>query len=165
MPDMLVRLYDLPDASTYYRRVEEAGIVVRRAEPWERLKLQEFVRQNFNEVWPVEADRCFNFSPITGFVGTLGGEIVGFAVYECTRPNFFGPTGVKEDLRGTGLGAALLFRCLESMREMSYGYAVIGWAGPAEFYERTCGAFIIPGSEVSVFGPLREAMARPEPEQ
>ena len=42
-------------------------------------------------------------------------------------------------------------------------YAVIGGVGPAAFYEKVCGAFVIPGSEVSVFGSLYE-MARKEPE-
>ena len=33
MPDMLVRLYDLPNSQEFYRRAEEAGVVIRRAEP------------------------------------------------------------------------------------------------------------------------------------
>ena len=52
------------------------------------------------------------------------------------------------------LGAALLFRCLESMREMGYAYAIIGGVGPAEYYQKLCGAFVIPGSEVGVYGSL-----------
>jgi hypothetical protein len=40
------------------------------------------------------------------------------------------------------------------MREAGYGYAVIGGVGPAEFYEKVCGATIIPGSERSVYGEL-----------
>jgi len=119
------------------------------------------VRGEFGETWAVEADRCFNGTPITGFVGTREAEIVGFAVYECTRRGFFGPTGVRADVRGGGLGAALLFRCLEAMREMGYAYAVIGGVGDARaFYEKACGAFVIPGSEIGVYGPLYEVMQR-----
>ena len=81
----------------------------------------------------------------------MEGRIVGFAVYECSRRGYFGPTGVREDLRGRGLGAALLFRCLEAMREMGYAYAVIGGVGPQAFYEKVCGAFVIPGSETGVY--------------
>ena len=81
-------------------------------------------------------------------------------MYECTRRGFFGPAGVREDLRGQGLGAALLLRCLHSMREMGYAYAVIGGVGPAEFYEKVCGAFVIPGSEVGIYGPLFELRAK-----
>ena len=46
------------------------------------------------------------------------------------------------------------------MREMGYAYAVIGGVGPAAFYEKVCGAFIIPGSDISVYGPLYESMSR-----
>jgi len=40
------------------------------------------------------------------------------------------------------------------MREMGYAYAVIGGVGPAAFYEKVCGAFLIPGSEIGVYGTL-----------
>jgi GNAT superfamily N-acetyltransferase len=156
MPDMLVRLYDFPDASPYVERASAGGFAVRRAEPWDRDRMRTFAMNCFGELWAVEADRAFNHTPITAYVVTRPPEIVGFAAYECTRRGFFGPAGVREDLRGQGLGAALLLRCLESMREMGYAYAVIGGVGPAEFYEKVCGAFAIPGSEVGIYGPLFE---------
>ena len=157
---MLVRLYDLPDSTPYVERAAAAGFTVRRAEPWDRERLRQFVTREFGELWAVEADRAFNQSPITGYVAQRGAEISGFAVYECTRRGFFGPTGVREELRGNGLGAALLFRCLDSMREMGYAYAVIGGVGPAKFYEKVCGAFVIPGSEVGIYQPLFQLMGR-----
>src|SRR5947199_4703761 len=130
MPDMLVRLYGLPDARPRVERLSAAGFGVRRAEPWDRDRMRRFAAGCFGELWAVEADRAFNHTPITGFVASRGPEIVGFAVYECTRRGFFGPTGVRESLRGRGLGAALLLLCLESMRELGYAYAVIGGVGP-----------------------------------
>ena len=160
MPDMLVRLYDLPDASSFLERASAAGFTVRRAEPWDREHLRSFATRCFGELWAVEADRAFNHTPITGCVAINSTEIVGFAVYECTRRGFFGPTGVRDDLRGKGIGTALLLRCLESIREMGYAYAIIGGVGPAEFYERACGAFVIPGSETGIYGPLFELRAR-----
>jgi GNAT superfamily N-acetyltransferase len=159
MPDMLARLYAIPDAGPYEARVAEAGYEVRRAEPWDRTAMAEFARQ-FGEHWPVEADRAYNHTPVTAYVAVKGPEIVGFAVYECTRRGYFGPTGVLESLRGCGVGALLLIRCLESMREMGYGYAVIGGVGPVEFYEKVCGATVIPGSEVGVYRPLFERRGR-----
>ena len=161
MPDMLARLYDLPDAGPYIERATAAGgFAVRRAEPWDRDRMRSFATRCFGDLWAVEADRAFNDSPITGYVATSGPEIVGFAVYECTRRGFFGPAGVRDDLRGQGLGAALLLRCLHSMREMGYAYAIIGGVGPAEFYEKVCGAFVIPGSEVGIYGPLFEIRSK-----
>ncbi|HLB22960.1 MAG TPA: GNAT family N-acetyltransferase [Dehalococcoidia bacterium] len=162
MPDMLVRLYDLPDPSAYDRRMAGAGITVRRMEAWDRGALRSFITKHFTEEWAAESDFAFNGGhPITGFVAVKEGRIAGFAVYECSRRNYFGPTGVREELRGSGAGAVLLFRCLESMREMGYGYAIIGWVGPAEFYEKICGATIIDGSSPGVYAALQsEAAAR-----
>lgn len=155
MPDMLARLYAIPDAASYEARVRKAGYAVRRAEPWDRRPMWNFAKQ-FGEHWPVEADRAFNHTPITAYVAVDGAQICGFAVYECTRRGYFGPTGVREDVRGSGVGALLLIRCLESMRELGYGYAIIGGVGPSEFYERVCGAIVIPDSEIGVYGPLFE---------
>jgi len=159
MPDMLVRLYDLPNARPSFERASADGYSVRRAEPWDRDQMRSCATRCFGELWAVEADRAFNNSPITAYVATRGPDIGGFAVYECTGRGFFGPTGVREDLRGKGIGAALLFRCLNSMLEMGYAYAVIGGVGPAEFYEKVCGAFVIPGSEVGIYRPLLELRA------
>jgi hypothetical protein len=46
------------------------------------------------------------------------------------------------------------------MREMDYAYAVIGGVGPASFYEKICGAFTIPGSEIGIYRTLYEAMQK-----
>lgn len=158
MPDMLVRLYDLPDPEGHYRRAGEAGADIRRAEPWDRFALRSFIEANFWEVWAAEADLAFSGHPITAFVATVEGHIAGFAVYECSRRGFFGPTGVREDLRGRGLGAALLFRCLEAMSDLGYAYAVIGGVGPQAYYEKVCGAFVIPGSETGIYRSVYEEL-------
>jgi len=161
MPDMLVRLYDLPDGAPYHARAQEAGYTVRRAELWDRERLRQFVKEQFNNpVWVMEADLAFARSPITAYLATKGPEIAGFAVYESTRRGFFGPTGVRDDLRRQGLGAALLYGSLESMRELGYAYAIIGWVGPVEYYEKVCGASVIPGSEISVFRSLHELISK-----
>jgi predicted N-acetyltransferase YhbS len=160
---MLVRLYDLPDHEGYYGRAREAGAVVRRAEPWDRFDLRSFIEATFWEAWAAEAELAYSGHPITAFVATVEGRIAGFAVYECSRRGFFGPTGVREDLRGRGLGAALLFRCLEAMRDLGYAYAVIGGVGPQAYYEKVCGAFVIPGSETGIYRSLYEEARRRRP--
>ena len=45
---------------------------------------------------------------------------------------------------------------------MGYAYAIIGGVGPAGFYEKVCGAFVIPGSEVGVYGSLFGLMQKAE---
>ena len=53
---------------------------------------------------------------------------------------------MREELRGIGLGSALLLRTLEDMACQAYKWAVIGEVGPIAFYEKACGAVVIPGS-------------------
>ena len=91
------------------------------------------------------------------FIAIRDGGIVGFGAYECTRRSFFGPTGVLEKERGQGIGRALLLACLCGLRDMGYAYAIIGGAGPVEFYTRECGATIIPDSVPGVYhDPLKK---------
>jgi GNAT superfamily N-acetyltransferase len=156
MPDMLAKLYELPDAAPVMKRIAEAGLRVRRADPWDRDAVIAFVRKNFHDVWAMETGRAFATTPINCFIGLKGHEVAGFAVFEGTRRDYFGPTGVREDLRGSGLGAALLLACLGSMRDMGYAYAIIGGVGPTKFYEKTVGATVIPGSDPGIFGSLAD---------
>ena len=61
-------------------------------------------------------------------------------------PDYFGPLGVREDLRIGGIGKALLLKSLLSLKERGYAYAIIGWTGPQEFYRKCCGAIPIENS-------------------
>ena len=53
--------------------------------------------------------------------------------------------------RGKGIGKALLLCCLHSMREMGYGYAIIGSIGPQAYYEKCVGAMLIPDSTPGIY--------------
>lgn len=154
MIDMLVRLYDLPDSAELYRRVEKEGVVLRRPNGYERHIVAEFVRAHFSPKWVSESEVAFARQPVSCFIATREKKILGFACYETTMKNYFGPTGVVEEARGTGIGKALLFKALEAMRDDGYAYAVIGGVGPREFYEKACGAFEIPGSDPGIFADL-----------
>ena len=73
------------------------------------------------------------------------------------QPAVAGPTGVLEKERGKGIGRALLLACLWGLREMGYAYAIIGGAGPVEFYQRECVAVVIPDSVPGVYhDPLKK---------
>lgn len=48
--------------------------------------------------------------------------------------------------RMQGIGYTLLHYCLYEMKEIGYEYAVIGEAGPLEFYEKACNAVVISGT-------------------
>ncbi len=156
MPDMLVNLLRLPAAEPALSELRGAGLLVRRAQPWELTEVREFVAGNFAARWADEISVGFVRQPVAVFVALRDGRLAGFAAYECTRRNFFGPTGVVEGERGRGIGRALLLASLWAMREMGYVYAVVGGVGPAEFYERAVGATVIPDSSPGVYAdPLR----------
>jgi predicted N-acetyltransferase YhbS len=156
MPDMLVNLMRLPPADEASEALRAAGLVVRRARPWELTPVREFVADNFSRAWADEVSVGLVRQPVTVFVALRAGRLVGFAAYECTRRNFFGPTGVIEEERGRGVGRALLLAALRGLRELGYAYAVVGGVGPAEFYERAVGARLIPDSSPGVYAdPLR----------
>lgn len=159
MTDMLVRLYDLPPAGPVLERLAPAGIVCRRPEAYERSAVLAFVRAHFPG-WVDETEVALARSPATCFVAQRGAELLGFACFHATRPNFFGPTGVAEVDRGRGIGTALLLLALHAMAAEGYAYAVIGSVGPAAFYERTVGAFAIPGSDPGIY---RNRLERPAP--
>ena len=156
MPDMLVNLLSLPPVDEALEGLRASGLVVRRARPWELTQVRGFVGDKFSEAWADEISVGLVRQPVTVFVALREGRLVGFAAYECTRKNFFGPTGVVEGERGRGLGRALLLAALRGLRELGYAYAVIGGVGPAEFYERAVGARLIPDSSPGVYAdPLR----------
>ena len=135
MPDMLVNLLRLPPLEPCLLEMEAAGIVVRRAQPFEITLVRSFVEKSFRFSWADEISVGFANKPVSVFIAIIEREIIGFAAYECTRRNFFGPTGVVEKMQSRGVGKALLLASLWGLREMGYVYAIIGRAGPIEFYE------------------------------
>jgi hypothetical protein len=89
---------------------------------------------------------------VTTFIATKDGNIIGFACYEATCRNFFGPLGVLEPYRGHGVALALVLRSLHSMMEMGYAYAILGGAGEATpIYRRWLDAVEIDGSTPGIY--------------
>src|SRR2546421_8099939 len=104
MPDMLVNLLKLSPP----RSVSDEAITIRRAQPFEITPVRQFSEENFSVAWGDEISVGFAHKPVTVFIATRAGRVIGFAGYECTRKAFFGPTGVEETERGRGIGKALL---------------------------------------------------------
>lgn len=151
MPDLLVNLLRLPALDPKLAELEAAGVVIRRAQPFELSKVRAFVEHNFSVSWADETSVGLGSQPVTVFIAVNNRSIIGFGAYECTRKAFFGPTGVLEGFRGRGVGAALLIACLTGLRELGYVYGIIGGVGPVEFYEKTVGAIAIPDSEPGIY--------------
>jgi GNAT superfamily N-acetyltransferase len=150
MADLLVNLLKLPT----FDDIAEQRFLVRRAQPFELTPVRRFVETNFSRSWADEISVGFARQPISVFVATIDRELVGFAGYECTRRGFFGPTGVIPAAQGKGIGKALLLASLTALREMGYVYAIIGAAGPVDFYQKAVGAIAIPDSEPGIYTDL-----------
>jgi len=151
MPDMLVNLLKLPPLEPELAPLKNANVVVRRAQPYELTPIRSFVESNFSTNWADEILVGFANTPVSVFIATLDNEPVGFAAYECTRRDFFGPMGVVESRQRQGIGKGLLLACLQGLKELGYIYAIIAGVGPMEFYEQTVGAVVIPGSEAGIY--------------
>lgn len=151
---MLVNLLKLPPLQPLLDELSDAGINIRRAQPFEMTPVREFIERNFSVAWADEMSVGFANQPVTIYIATRAGSVIGFAAYECTRKAFFGPTGVTTGERGHGIGKALLIASLWGLRELGYVYGIIGRAGPVEFYETTVGAIVIPDSEPGIYSDL-----------
>ena len=154
MPDLLVNLLKLPPPKTAIDQLAANAVIVRRAQPFEITPVRHFIEVNFSVAWADEISVGFANKPVTVFIATRAGRVVGFAGYECTSKAFFGPTGVARTERGSGIGKALLLAALWGLRELGYVYGIIGGAGPVEFYQAAIGATIIPESEPGIYTDL-----------
>lgn len=154
MPDLLVNLLKLPPLEPLLHGLNATGINIRRAQPFEITPVRRFIAENFSAAWADEVSVGFANKPVTIFIATREGGVIGFAGYECTRKAFFGPTGVAESERGSGVGKALLIASLWGLRELGYVYGIIGRAGPVEFYQQAVGAIEIPNSEPGIYSDL-----------
>jgi GNAT superfamily N-acetyltransferase len=159
MSDMLVRLYDLPPVEpNEIASLSEKGLMFRRAIGPEYRVVTHWVERHFSKPWAAEAEVTFSRQPVSCFLAIEAGSIVGFACYEATCRNYFGPTGVLESHRGQGIGRMLLRLSMQALRDMGYAYAIIGGVGPVLFYEQAVGARVIEGSQPGIYqGLLKES--------
>ena len=166
MADMLVKLYALPELAPVLAEQKSKGVEIRRAHPDEKYKISKWVSEHIKPFWGVGCEVALEQRPPTCFIAfekdsshvatdnpyDLPSEILlGFACYDVVARGVFGPIGVRADRRKSGVGTALMLACFQAMLTERYAYAVIGWAGPSEWYARTVGATIIEGSEPGVF--------------
>lgn len=157
MHDMLVRLYALPSLDEAIADCAKQGVTIRRPLVPEKAGVIEWARQHFLSS-VAECETAFARSPVTCFIAARDERMLGFACYDVTCPNFFGPEGVAEAERGKGIGRALLLAALHAQRAQGYAYSIIGGVGPAEFYTKTVGAVAIAGSTPGIYGTMPNGM-------
>lgn len=151
MADMLVNLLQLPDIAPLLQSLSDQGVQIRRALPPDKFRIVDWVREHSGPSAAGECDVCFAHAPVSCYIATRGAKIIGYACYNATAPDFFGPTRVDEAERGLGIGKALLIMCLKGLLEQGYIYAVIGGVGPVPFYEKCVGATLIPDSTPGIY--------------
>lgn len=152
MSDMLVKLYDLPDSTDLIKKLNNEGIFIRRALAPDKSYILETIKTQLgnSRTWG-EADVCFANHPVSLFLATKNAQILGYACYNATALDYFGPTAVLPEYRGNGIGSALLLSSLEAMYAEGYQYAIIGGVGPEEFYRKVCQAILIPDSNPGLY--------------
>lgn len=156
MTDMLVKLYDLPDHRSLLDKLTGEGIHIKRALALDKTSILDFIRETFPDrpAWQDECEAALFRRPSSCWIAVKNQKVIGFSAYDATALGFFGPMGVSSVYRGLGVGKALLIDSLRSMREDGYGYAIIGWAGPDQFYRDTVGAIPIPDSFPGVYSRM-----------
>ena len=150
MLDLLVRLYNLPE------KAKSTGdrFAIRRAFAAEKRVVSDFAAQQFTDGWASECEIAFARRPIACFIAVERETIAGFACYDVAARGFFGPIGVSEKQRNSGLGSELLLAALRDMAEQGYAYAIIGRVSDAEFYRRNLSVIEIPDSDPGFYRGL-----------
>jgi hypothetical protein len=157
MADLLVKLYALPPSGPLLEKLKTEGVEIKRAIGPEKRAVADWVENKFSKNWASECEVALSAQPSTCFLAVKNKKLIGFACYDSTSKGFFGPIGVEGTACAGGIGKALLVRTLEAMREAGYGYAVVGWAGPVEFFKKAVGATVIEGSEPGVYKDMVKA--------
>lgn len=125
------------------QKLSDRCIAVRRVEKDEKDWFVQWVKDaGWGYSWEYQAGAACDAHPSAAFIAETSGEIVGFAVFDAVRPGWFGPTGALEKMRGSGIGSALFFACLDDMRERGYPVCHICSVGPLYFYAKTVNATV-----------------------
>lgn len=101
-------------------------------------ELIQFVSNEFSSSWSNEVKMAMEGSnPNSGSI-ILQNEnmhIIGFAAFNGSNPQWFGPMGVKSDLRKEGFGRILFYEALKEMMRRGIKKTILPWInGKEEFY-------------------------------
>lgn len=152
MTDLLVKLYTLDDTIANLAHLRQQGVLIRRAMAYESSVITAWIGRSFHKNWAAEVQASFVRQPVSCFIACTATELVGFAAYEVTMRNYFGPCGVAAECRNRGIGSALAVSCFLAMREMGYAYAIIGGAHQqAPYYTRKFNAIPIVDSVPGIY--------------
>ncbi len=120
---------------------------------YERRKVVDWVRRQFNALWAEECAVAFGRQPVGCYVAVKDDAIFGFCCLDVTWRNFIGPIGIDGGHRSKGIGRALLLAAAQEMRASGYAYAVVGDVGEPGFFRRAANALDIPNSTPGPYPP------------
>jgi mycothiol synthase len=125
-------------------RLASEGFEVRRlgADDADADAFERYLTERWSASWRVEGMRSLRREPVSTHLALRDGRIVGFATHSVSGPGQFGPMGTDQELRGRGVGAVLLRRCLADQRAAGLAECDIQWVGPKGFYADHVGAGI-----------------------
>lgn len=129
--------YTIPkDVQDIVRKRTDEGYVFEFLTPSYVTSLIQFVQRQFNPDW-TRAIRDFlhqGGSLDHILIARWNQNVVGFCMYGAygTVGERFGPFGVDDSLRGTGLGKILLYQCLQVMRSQGLHNAWFLWTGETD---------------------------------
>jgi predicted N-acetyltransferase YhbS len=146
MADMLVKLYTLQVDWQAITTLQHQGITIRKPLGSEKSLITQWVQAHFSSGWASEVEIAIAQRPTSCLIAVTEGKLLGFACYDAAALGFFGPMGIAPTYQGQGIGKSLLQLTLFDMQLKGYGYAIIGFVGPAEFYSKAVGAVEIPDS-------------------
>ncbi|MEL0587584.1 MAG: hypothetical protein AAES65_22360 [Candidatus Thiodiazotropha sp. (ex. Lucinoma kazani)] len=149
--DMLIKLYDLEFSYDFMDQQEKMGVVIRKPIGPDQSLILAWAEQQFPAKWVGEIQRALNNSPCSCFIAQRDSLLLGIACYDATALGYFGPLGVVDNSRGSGIGRSLTMACLLNMRLSGYGYAIVGMAGNTDFYRKVANAVEIPNSNPGIY--------------
>jgi hypothetical protein len=128
------------------KELSNPRVIIKRAVAEDEDMLMNFTAEHFGEGWKETLANGFRKEEIPIFLAWKAEKLIGFSSYDIYRDQkaIYGPMGVIESERKNRLGSLLLHEALSDMKRKGYAYIVLGEAGPIEYYEKECGAILIP---------------------
>ncbi len=115
------------------------GFLFRKARLQEKKELVSWVRDTFSPFWAYEVSCGFSEDSTSIWLAEHKGEVVGFSAYSVLEPDWFGPIGVDERVRGKGIGTVLLYKAISSLRLDGHRFVTIPWTELLFFYSQLPG--------------------------
>jgi hypothetical protein len=137
--------------------VGQRTVYVRRPIASNRIRLTQWVTDEFGKGWASEVECAFQQQPVSVLFATRStvqrtDDLLGFVAYGVSGQGMIGPSALRPSARGTTIAAILLDRCLREMYRDGFGYAILGAMVRRRALLRVLSqAWAIPGSYPALF--------------